>query len=250
MTCVSIELVPRSKEALRADVETVRHVLPQVGMLNIPDLLRFDLRSYEAASEVAGEYPLEVIPHIRAIDIAPGAPLPGVNLPNLKAVLVVAGDPPPAGGGHVIYPNTSTQIIERYRREAPHLDVYGVFDPYRRAPWLELEEVARKRDAGVRGFFTQPLFERPMLELCMDWLRDDTVFWGISPVLGERSRRYWERINHVVFPHDYDGTLEGNIAAARQMLTMIREKNDNAYIMPLKVDLASYLGELSDIITA
>ncbi|GBR71268.1 methylenetetrahydrofolate reductase [Gluconobacter kanchanaburiensis] len=246
---VSVELVPRSPQALLADVQTVREVLPQVSTLNIPDLMRFDLRSCDAASLLVKQTPFDVIPHVRAVDIAPGAPLPGADRPELTSILVVAGDPPPAGSSLTVYPNTSAQIIERYRREAPHLKVYAVFDPYRRAPYHELEEVARKRDAGACGFFTQPLFDVPMLECCMDWLRDDTVFWGISPVLGEKSRRYWERINHVVFPGDYDGTLEGNIALARRLLTTIRMKNDNAYLMPLKVDLASYLGALADIIT-
>ena len=249
MTRVSVELVPRSPEALLTDVQTVRDVLPQVSTLNVPDLMRFDLRSYDAASLITKQAPFEVIPHIRAVDIAPGAPLPGADRPELTSILVVAGDPPPAGSDWKIYPNTSAQIIERYRREAPHLKVYAVFDPYRRAPYQELEDIARKRDAGACGFFTQPLFDIPMLEYCMDWLRDDTVFWGISPVLGDKSRRYWERVNHVVFPRDYDGTLEGNIAFARRMLDVIRRKNDNAYLMPLKVDLASYLGALDDIIT-
>ncbi|GBR11759.1 methylenetetrahydrofolate reductase [Gluconobacter frateurii] len=246
---VSVELVPRSEEALFEDVSVVRKVLPSVDLLNIPDLLRFDLRSDEAAARVNRASGLTVIPHIRAIDIAPNAPLPGADRPELNSVLVVAGDPLPAGSNRVAYPNTSAQIIERYRREAPHLDVYAVFDPYRRAPWQELDDVARKKDAGACGFFTQPLFDLHMLQLSMDWLRDDTVFWGISPVLGERSRRYWERVNHVVFPKDYDDTLDGNIRLARQMLTLVREKNDNTYLMPLKVDLASYLGGLSDIIT-
>ncbi|AHK70785.1 methylenetetrahydrofolate reductase [Gluconobacter oxydans] len=228
MTRVSVELVPRSPEALLTDVQTVRDVLPQVRTLNVPDLMRFDLRSYDAASLVTKQAPFEVIPHIRAVDIAPGAPLPGADRPELTSILVVAGDPPPAGSDW---------------------KVYAVFDPYRRAPYQELEDIARKRDAGACGFFTQPLFDIPMLEYCMDWLRDDTVFWGISPVLGDKSRRYWERVNHVVFPRDYDGTLEGNIVFARRMLTIIREKNDNAYLMPLKVDLASYLGALDDIIT-
>ncbi|KXV20985.1 methylenetetrahydrofolate reductase [Gluconobacter japonicus] len=246
---VSVELVPRSEEALFEDVSVVRRVLPSVDLLNIPDLIRFDLRSDDAAARVNRTSGLSVIPHIRAIDIAPDAPLPGADRPELNAVLVVAGDPLPAGSDRVAYPNTSAQIIERYRREAPHLDVYAVFDPYRRAPWQELEDIARKKDAGACGFFTQPLFDLHMLQLSMDWLRDDTVFWGISPVLGERSRRYWERVNHVVFPKDYDDTLDGNIRLARQMLTLVREKNDNTYLMPLKVDLASYLGGLSDIIT-
>ncbi|MFT8991396.1 MAG: methylenetetrahydrofolate reductase, partial [Gluconobacter albidus] len=60
---------------------------------------------------------------------------------------------------------------------------------------------------------------------------------------------YWERMNHVIFPRDYDGTLDGNIAFARRMLAVVTAKNDNAYLMPLKVDLASYLGALGDIIT-
>ncbi|MBS1074150.1 methylenetetrahydrofolate reductase [Gluconobacter sp. Dm-73] len=249
MTRVSVELVPRTPESLMADVQTVRDILPQVSMLNVPDLIRFDLRSHDAASLIVNQTPFEVIAHVRATDIAPDAPLPGADRPELTSILVVAGDPPPAGSDRVVYPNTSAQIIERYRREAPHLKVYAVFDPYRRAPYHELEEIARKRDAGACGFFTQPLFDIPMLECCMDWLRDDTVFWGISPVLGDKSRRYWERMNHVIFPRDYDGTLEGNIAFARRMLGVVKQKNDNAYLMPLKVDLASYLGALGDIIT-
>ena len=249
MTRVSVELVPRTPESLMADVQTVRDILPQVSILNVPDLIRFDLRSHDAASLIVKQTPFEVIAHVRAADIAPGAPLPGADRPELTSILVVAGDPPPAGSDRVVYPNTSAQIIERYRREAPHLKVYAVFDPYRRAPYHELEEIARKRDAGACGFFTQPLFDIPMLECCMDWLRDDTVFWGISPVLGDKSRRYWERMNHVIFPRDYDGTLEGNIAFARRMLGVVNQKNDNAYLMPLKVDLASYLGALGDIIT-
>lgn len=249
MTRVSVELVPRSVEALLADVQTVRDVLPSVTMLNIPDLLRFDLRSYDAASLVVEKTPFEVIPHIRAMDIAPGAPLPGADRPELTSILVVAGDPLPAGSERTAYPNTSAEIIERYSREAPHLKVYAVFDPYRHAPYRELEDIARKRDAGACGFFTQPLFDLAMLECCMDWLRDDAVFWGISPVLGDRARRYWERVNHVVFPRDFDSSQDGNIAFARRMLGTVQDKGDDAYLMPLKIDLASYLGALDDIIT-
>jgi len=94
---VSVELVPRSEDALFDDVAVVQKVLPQVGLLNIPDLIRFDLRSDDAAAQVNRRSGMDVIPHIRAIDIAPGAPLPGADRPELKSVLVVAGDPLPAG---------------------------------------------------------------------------------------------------------------------------------------------------------
>ncbi|GBR44253.1 methylenetetrahydrofolate reductase [Neokomagataea thailandica] len=246
MTRVSLELVPRTLDALMADVSLSRDVFPQLGLLNIPDLLRFDVRSYRAAEAVVAQTGVESIPHIRAIDVDPDAPLPGTQSAELKAVLVVAGDPAPEG--YKTYSQSSVDIIERYRREAPHLDVYAVFDPYRRAPWQELEDVKRKKDAGAKGFFTQPLFDVNMLRLCMDWMRDETVFWGISPVLGEKSRAYWTRVNHIVFPHDYDTSLEGNIQLARKMLELIRIAGDNAYLMPLRVDLGVYLRGLEGLI--
>lgn len=246
MTRVSLELVPRSVDALLGDVALSQRVLPQLDLLNIPDLLRFDTRSYVAADMVTARTGLSSIPHIRAIDVAPHKPLPGVENKHLKAVLVVAGDPAPEG--YVTYPNSSVDIIKRYQREAPHLDVYAVFDPYRRAPWQELDEVKRKKDAGAKGFFTQPLFDVNMLRLCMDWLRDEAVFWGISPVLGEKSRAYWTRVNHIIFPNDYALSLDGNIALAREMLTLIRDVGDDAYLMPLRVDLEAYLSGLADLI--
>lgn len=250
MTLVSVELVPRSREALLADVAAARRALPGLKLLNIPDLQRFDLRSTEAAALVRAAGGPEVIPHIRANGVAPGAPLPGADDPGLRAVLVVKGDPPPKESTLPSYPgNSAACVIARYRREAPHLRVYAAFDPYRRAPWEELEEVARKRDAGAQGFFTQPIFDPDMLRLCMDWLGDDTVFWGISPVLGAASRKYWERVNRVVFPRDFNDSLQGNIALARRLLMLINERCGNSYLMPLKVDLEAYLGGLADLIT-
>ncbi|QDH17064.1 methylenetetrahydrofolate reductase [Swingsia samuiensis] len=245
---VSIELVPRSKEDLLRDITIVENILPQINVLNVPDLLRFDLRSYEAASFAYSEKKdFNVIPHIRAIDIAPDAPLPCVDRPEIKEVLVVAGDPPPTEQ-HEVYPNTSVDIIKRYQKEAPHLRVYAVFDPYRRSPKEELEELERKKEAGASGFFTQPIFDTNLLQLSMDWLRDETVFWGISPVLGEKSRRYWERVNNIVFPKEYDFSLEGNIHFAQRMLQLVKQQNDNAYLMPLRVDLGAYLTELQSFI--
>nr|WP_294915976.1 methylenetetrahydrofolate reductase [uncultured Neokomagataea sp.] len=246
MTRVSLELVPRTLDALLEDVALSRRILPQLNLLNIPDLLRFDVRSYSAAQTVRAQTGLESIPHIRAIDVDPDVPLPGAHCSEQGAVLVVAGDPAP--DGYKTYDQNSVDVIARYQREAPHLDVYAVFDPYRRAPWQELEDVQRKKDAGAKGFFTQPLFDVNMLRLCMDWMRDETVFWGVSPVLGEKSRAYWTRVNHIVFPQDYDLSLDGNIKLARTMLTLIREVGDNAYLMPLRVDLGAYLRGLEDLI--
>lgn len=86
-----------------------------------------------------------------------------------------------------------------------------------------------------------------MLELSASWLENDCVFWGISPVIGPKSRAYWERVNHVVFPQDFEPSLEANIAFAREVLRFAVEQGDNAYLMPLRVDLAAYLGPLRDV---
>lgn len=239
---LSVELIPRSSDALLDDVASVKALFPAADTLNVPDLMRFPLRSWDAASLVRPQFP-RVIPHVRAIDIAPGGPLPGANQPGVEELLVVHGDPP-ADLSHRTYPNSTESIIRRYRKEAPHLRIYAAFDPYRRAPWRELEDIARKKDAGAEGFFTQPVFDLKLFDLCREWLRDETVFWGLSPVIGPRSRSYWETTNHVVFPKDFEPTLDANIRFAQTVLRCLSQEKGRAYLMPLRVKLDQYLPPL------
>ncbi|MCH4091005.1 methylenetetrahydrofolate reductase [Acetobacter sp.] len=246
MSRVSIELVPRDAETLEREVQELRSCLPFVDTINIPDIQRFSLRSWDAADMVRDRFN-SAIPHIRAIDIDPKGPLPGLDRPDLTEILIIKGDPP-ADLSRRVFPNSSDSIIRRYQREAPHLKIYAAFDPYRRAPYQELEELARKRDAGACGFFTQPLFDMRMLDLCREWLRDETVFWGFSPVIGPKSRSYWETTNHIVFPHDFAPTLEENIAFARKAIRSVRADGGSVYLMPLRVKLPSYLAPLADIL--
>jgi len=248
MSRIAIELIPRDSESLGDDLSSVKSIAPDVTTINLPDLLRLPLRSWQGAA-LARQAGYGAIPHIRAIDLAPDAPLPCAEQEGISEVLVIAGDPPP-DDTHRTWPNSSADIIARYRREAPHLKVYAAFDPYRRAPWQELEDIKRKRDAGAAGFFTQPLFDRRFFELSAAWLEQDTVFWGLSPVIGPKSRAYWERVNHVVFPTDFEPKLEANIAFAREILSLVRERGDNAYLMPLRVSLDAYLTPLRDLLTA
>lgn len=245
---LSVELIPRSEDALAQDVTSVKTLFPAADTLNIPDLMRFPLRSWDAAAQTMPQFGT-VVPHVRAIDIAPGAPLPGSTLPGLKEVLVVHGDPP-ADLAHRTYPNSTESIIRRYRKEAPHLRIYAAFDPYRRALWRELEDIARKKDAGAEGFFTQPVFDLKLFDLCREWLQDEQVFWGLSPVIGPRSRSYWETTNHVVFPKDFEPTLDANIQFAQSVLRQLSQDQGCAYLMPLRVKLDQYLPPLMSALTA
>lgn len=243
---LSVELIPRSAEALATDVATVKATFPAADTLNIPDLMRFPLRSWDAAALVRPQFG-NVIPHIRAIDIAPDAPLPGADQPGLEEILVVHGDPP-ADLSHRTYPNSTESIIRRYRREAPHLKIYAAFDPYRRAPWKELEDVARKKEAGAIGFFTQPVFDLKLFDLCREWMQGECVFWGLSPVIGPKSRSYWETTNHIVFPRDFSPTLDANIQFAQTVLKELAQQKGKAYLMPVRIKLEQYLPALLDAV--
>ena len=68
MKRVSVELVPREEESLRGELELLKKYQGQVNVINIPDLLRLPLRSWEGAG-LALEYFSAAMPHIRAMDI-------------------------------------------------------------------------------------------------------------------------------------------------------------------------------------
>ena len=70
------------------------------------------------------------------------------------------------------------------------------------------------------------------------------VFWGIAPVLGERSRAYWETTNRVVFPSAFVPTLDWNRDFAARAIQAIRSLGNHVYFMPIRVNLAAYLTDL------
>src|ERR1700733_13610999 len=104
---ISVELVPRSEADVVADAKTVREVMPEVNTFNIPDLLHFPLRSWNACAIVRKVLPTS-IPHIRAMDIPPGGEVPvaePILNSGLTEVLVIRGDPP-RDLSHKTYPHT------------------------------------------------------------------------------------------------------------------------------------------------
>jgi methylenetetrahydrofolate reductase (NADPH) len=107
-----------------------------------------------------------------------------------------------------------------------------------------MEAVQRKLDAGVDGFFTQPLFDLRLLEICAEMLSGRDVFWGIAPVVGERSRAYWETTNRVIFPRGFTPTLGWNRGFAAEAFRAARDLGGNIYFMPIRVNLTTYLGGL------
>ena len=169
---ISVELVPRSHSAVVRDAHFIRERFGWVTMLNIPDLLRFPLRSWDACSATASIYRSSV-PHVRAIDVPPHGTLGMLETilsAGLKEVLVVSGDPP-HDFGHVAYPQSSVDVIRRFKRECPQLSCLR--GPRSVPPGHPCGvRLRRTEDRGRRGgFFYQPFFDLRLLECTPNGLR-------------------------------------------------------------------------------
>ena len=242
MTEVSIELVPRSEESLQEDLARVRAHFPGVRTVNVPDLLRFELRSWQACALARRALP-RAVPHLRSMDFDPDQPfrLAGELSGNgLDEVLVISGDPP-QDMAHRVYPTTPLELIPVLKRALPGVKVYAAFDPYRAGVREELEYVRAKLDAGADGFFSQPFFDLRLMEIWSELLAGCEVYWGVTPVVRPRQRRWWETKNRTVFPAGFEPTLKWNRRFAREALEWARSRDTNLYFMPIRVDLVAYL---------
>ena len=126
---ISVELIPRSEDGLREDLQIVKKNAPGVELINIPDLLRFDMRSWQGAA-IAQEYFPAVMPHIRAIDVDLSQPLsmrPELRQSGITEVLVIEGDPP-QDMSHKFYPTVTTDVIQKFHQEMPEVKVCAGID--------------------------------------------------------------------------------------------------------------------------
>lgn len=239
---IAIELVPRNREALEHDLLQVKNNFPQIDIINIPDLLKFELRSWDACSQAKTHFS-HAIPHLRAIDFDLSQPFPlteTLTEAGFDSVLVIAGDQPQDMSRRV-YRTSSTELIRAIKVALPDMKVYAGIDPYRTGIKTELDYVKRKLDAGAEGFFTQPFFDLRLMEIYRDLLAGLEVFWGISPVMSARSKDYWDNLNNAIFPPDFEPTLQWNRDFARQALDFVERTDTNLYFMPIRVDLVKYL---------
>jgi methylenetetrahydrofolate reductase (NADPH) len=243
MTHVSIELVPRSTASLTADLQLIAARMPAVRMVNIPDLLGFELRSWEACRHARSAVP-RAIPHLRAMDFDLDRRLATLvdtlRAADLREVLVVQGDPP-QDLHRQVFPTKSSELIRALKAASPETTVYAAVDPYRASFRVEMEHVEAKLEAGAGGFFTQPFFDLRLMDVWAEVLSGQEVFWGVSPVLAERTRRYWQTKNNAFFPASFVPTLEWNRRFAADCLAWVRARGAHIYYMPIRADIAEYL---------
>ena len=244
-TRISVELVPRDVTQLQGELDLVREKFTSVDIINIPDLPRFSIRSWDGCL-LAQKWFSHTIPHIRAIDTTPNQPLEMVETlkqHNITEILVVTGDPNPNQPPSLedTKPSTVLQLIQRFKEEIPGIRVYAAVDPYRSGFRHEHNYIQEKLDAGADGFFTQPFFDVRMMEIYAELLQGTEIFWGVSPVTTNRSHAYWEKNNLAIFPQSFTPTLSWNREFAKQALTFAKENHNHIYFMPIRTDIGKYL---------
>ncbi len=239
---ISIELVPRNEDSVQQELTSIQEHLPRVNMVNIPDLLRFPLRSWRACAIAKTCYPL-AIPHIRAVDFDPHTAFEiaaELDEKGLDTLLIVSGDLDRTSS-RKMYPTNSVEMIRRLKQELPHLTIYAGIDPYRSGVQDEYRYAQEKREAGAIGFFSQPFFDLRMMEIYAELFADVEMYWGASPVTTQRSMNYWETVNRVVFPASFEPTLEWNRQFARDVLNFAEAHDGHVYFMPIRISAVEYL---------
>ena len=241
----SLEIVPRSPADLDAAVALIAARYPRIDTVNVPDRPGSQLRSIDAADLVRGRIAHRIV-HLRSCDFDEPSVTPligALTARDIDEVIVVAGDRPTDSAMDAGL--SPCALIRALATGAPHLSVYAALDPhrYRDDPVLA-RNIAQKLEAGAAGFFSQPLFDLRDLDRCAKLLHDATTFWGLSPVITDRSRQYWQRVNAVEFPVEFTPTLAWNQTFALRFLSEIADRGDNAYLMPIKVDIERYLAPL------
>jgi len=242
---ISLELVPRSEQYICEQVAFVKREIPDISAVNFPDLLRFDIRSWDACRMVAHSS-LDRMVHLRAIDFDMRLPFPLTDFlkdHHIRKALVIEGDKP-QDMKHAIYPTSSIDLIRKLKKEIEDITIYAAFDPYRNNIRYELEYLQQKIEAGATGFFSQPFFDLRLLEIYSEYLEGQDVYWGISPVTGQRQKLYWETRNRAVFPKSFTPTLDWNVWFGQQVINFCQNNKFNLYLMPIKVNLEDYLKKL------
>jgi len=240
---ISVELVLRDKKVFLREVKEVKRNFPLVEAVNIPDLTRYPLRSWEGCG-IAKPFFKHVIPHIRARDIDRNAPFifkERLDEDGVGEVLVIAGDRP-EDSPDTVKDRVTLDIISKFKKEMPQVKIYAGIDPYRGNFNEEAEYIKMKLDLGVNGFFTQPFFDLRMVESFIPLVKGVEVFWGVTPVLNNGMKDYWKKVNKVSFPGDFEISLDWNRNFARKMLDFAGSNNFSVYFMPIKIDVVKYLG--------
>lgn len=242
---IALEIVPRKIESFPDEMMPIFARYSKINAINIPDIHRLSLRSYDAALYLA-QKGLRVIPHIRAtgqplaqtIDISKKLFQAGI-----KEILMIQGDPPIAVNAPV-FEITSIQAIQAIKAKVPQLKVYAAMDPYRSSFKQELTYCHAKLDSGADGLFSQAFFDVELARMYVEQLENVPIYLGHCPVLNESAHNYWTTRNHVIFPKSFKMDMAINGRIAQELIALAEASNNHVYLMPILAPLNSYLDSI------
>jgi methylenetetrahydrofolate reductase (NADPH) len=241
---ISFEIVPRSLEAFDQQYSFVQQLDARINTINVPDIQRFDSRSWELATRVdRSQY--RFVPHFRAIDfkIGSGDLFRIIDDYQLDSVLLVTGDPP-EGLKRAYYNTDVVDLIRAVRQRYPALNIYAGFDPHRSGVQDECDYIQRKVDAGAGGFFSQPFYDSRMIEIYAEQMQGLETYIGISPITTKASMNYWEVKNKVKFPKNFQPDYQWNVDFAHQVMALAAANDLHVYFMPIRIDLERYFQQI------
>ncbi len=241
----SFEIVPRNQQAFDEQYSFVSSLGQSISMINVPDIQRFDIRSWNTGKKI-DRTQHQFVPHFRAIDFSlkSGDIFRIIEENQLDHVLLVSGDPPE--GIKKKYYNTSVlDLIRVVKQRFPDITIHAGFDSHRSGVQEECNYVQKKIDAGATSFFSQPFYDIRMIEIYAEHLQNTEIFVGLSPITTQSSKNYWEIKNLVKFPTSFDVSYESNISYSNAVIKMAKEVGFNIYFMPIKIDLQNYFGNIN-----
>jgi methylenetetrahydrofolate reductase (NADPH) len=235
---ISFELVPRNIESINQQLAFIEK-LNFIDSINVPDLKKLSIRSWDVS--VDNKYTF--IPHIRAVDfnLKEAKLFELIESRNLKNILVISGE---SNYNENSFNTSSVDVITAIKDRYPHIIVSAGFDQYRGSLKSEEQHIKDKLSAGADYLMSQPFFDKNLLEIYLDIIPPEKIFIGISPVVTEKSKAYWENINSVVFPKNFDLSYDWNIDYANEILELSKYLNSNIYFMPIVIDLEKYFSEI------
>jgi len=240
----SFEIVPRTDDAFEQQYNFVSTLGETISMINVPDIQRFNIRSWETGVKI-DRTKYNFVPHFRASDFSlqSGDIFRVIEENQLDHVLLVSGDPPE--GIKREFHNTSVlDLIRVVKQKYPDITIHAGFDPHRNGIQEECHYVQRKIDAGASSFFSQPFYDMRMIEVYAEHLQGVEMYIGLSPITTVASKNYWELKNKVMFPASFKADIDWNIDFSNKVIAMAKEVGFNIYFMPIKINLEDYFGKL------
>jgi methylenetetrahydrofolate reductase (NADPH) len=241
---ISFEIVPRTPQAFDDQYRFALSLGESISMINVPDIQRFDIRSWDTAKKINRNVH-QFVPHFRATDFSleSGKLFEIIEENELDHVLLVSGDPPE--GMRKVHNTYVLDLISAVHKRFPKITIHAGFDPHRSGLQDECDYVFRKVDAGASSFFSQPFYDTRLIEIYAEHLQGIDTFIGLSPITTTASKNYWEVKNKVKFPNAFKAEYDWNINFSNQVIAMARDMDFNIYFMPIRIDLESFFGKLN-----